>query len=141
MASNPSSTAGTVPSGTLAGLLTGLPDGVLITDRAGVVRWANPAALRLLELDGPAFPVTLGELAQKLTLLGPDGEALARGGWPPARTATGTAIGGEDLVLLAPDGTRRMLRFTGGPLELDDGEPGGWVQVRGVDDESAIVDE
>src|SRR3954468_4593145 len=129
MASNPSSTAGTVPSGTLAGLLTGLPDGVLITDRAGVVRWANPAALRLLELDGPAFPVTLGELAQKLTLLGPDGEALDPGGCPPARPATGTGSGGGDRALLAPAAPRRMLRFTGAQLERDDGEPGGWVQV------------
>ena len=141
MVSNPSFTAGTVPAGTLAGLLAGLPDGILVTDRRGSVLWANAAALRLLELDEPAFPVTLGDLAQKLALLGPGGEALDPGDWPPARAAAGETLHGDDLVLLTPDGTRRMLRFTGGPLELDGGDPGGWVQVRGVDDESAVLEE
>jgi signal transduction histidine kinase len=59
------------------------PDGIVIVDGAGVVRFANPAALALLGRPAEAvqgrpfeFPLTMGRPCE-LTLPGPDGERAA----------------------------------------------------------------
>jgi signal transduction histidine kinase len=66
----------------MEGLVSALPDGIVIVDAARVVRYANPAALTLLDraaeqVQGRLFEYPLTEGPSELKLAGPGGEITA----------------------------------------------------------------
>ena len=90
--------------------LTGIPVPSYVLDTAGVVRWINPAAERLLgDVRGQHFT----------TIVGPEDRTRARELF--ARKVLGTTAATETTgVLVSTDGTRLMLDVSAVPLT--DGE-------------------
>ena len=92
-------------------VIEGMEDGVLVVDREGLVRVANPAALSLIEAprDYRLSAFSLTERAQWRGLREAVAEAFRQGGWP---------AGGQDLVMArSADGEpalplRVRMRFT-----------------------------
>jgi two-component system, NtrC family, sensor histidine kinase PilS len=81
-------------------------DGVMVVDRQGRVRVANPAALRLLAEHGepPEPPFSLSGERGWLPLATMVDAAFDDGEWPE---------GGRDVMIWLPDGTPRTLRLRG----------------------------
>ncbi len=83
-----------------------MADGVLVVDRRGRVRAANPAARLLLASEGsaPAAPFALPGMPQWERLAQAVSRAFERGSWP---------AGDGELALLFADGRTRLLRVHG----------------------------
>jgi serine phosphatase RsbU (regulator of sigma subunit)/PAS domain-containing protein len=125
---------------TLLRVLTDGPDGILVTDAAGRIRWANPSLTGLLGLDPGDPPAVMDDLVAGACLLRPDGTELPPEQSPMVRATAGEVVEGTALLLLTPDGARRPLRFAAGPVALDDGRPGAWLAISDAAAETATVD-
>jgi PAS domain-containing protein len=122
-----------------------LPGGVVVADAAGRLRYANAAAIRLW---GYADAAVVPELlegregpASALDVRDVAGTPIPPERWPLARALAGERFGDFDCVLLGRDGVRRWVRCYGGPVELEGGERGGWVNARDVGREELILRE
>jgi serine phosphatase RsbU (regulator of sigma subunit)/PAS domain-containing protein len=131
---------GEVSRETLLRVLTDGPDGILVIDRAGRIRWANPAVTGLLGLDPGAPLAVVDDLVAHGWLVLPDGDELPGEQSPMVRARAGQVVEGTALVLVTADGARRPLRFAAGPVQLDDGQPGAWMTVSDAAAETATVD-
>jgi serine phosphatase RsbU (regulator of sigma subunit)/PAS domain-containing protein len=145
-----------------------LPGGVVIADASRRLRYANAAAIRLwgytdpaqvpelLEGSGepherggrsppraprPGAPEDREGSAAALDVRDVDGAPIPPERWPLARALAGECFEDLDCVLLGGDGVRRWVRCAGGPLALEDGERGGWVNARDVGREEQILRE
>jgi serine phosphatase RsbU (regulator of sigma subunit) len=115
-----------------------LPGGVVVADASGRVRYANAAALRLWgHGDQDQVPEVLERLAGDLR--DPDGEPVPPGRRPLARALAGERFEDLDCLLRGRDGITRRVRCAGGPVELEDGERGGWLYARDVGREELIL--
>jgi len=119
-----------------------LPGGVVVADASGRLRYANAAAIRLWGYADPAeVPELLEGSAAALDVRDVDGEPIPPERWPLARALAGERFEDFDCVLLGRDGARRWVRCAGGPVELEGGERGGWVNARDVGREELILRE
>jgi serine phosphatase RsbU (regulator of sigma subunit)/PAS domain-containing protein len=119
-----------------------LPGGVVIADASGRLRYANAAAIRLWGYADPAeVPEVLEGPAAALDVRDVDGAPILPERWPLARALAGERFEGFDCVLLGRDGVRRWMRCSGGPVELEGGERGGWVNARDVGREEPVLRE
>jgi len=119
-----------------------LPGGVVVADASGRLRYANAAAIRLWGYTDPAqVPELLVGPATALDVRDVDGTPIPPERWPLARALVGEHFEDFDCVLLGRDGVRRWVRCAGGPVELEDGERGGWVNARDVGREELILRE
>jgi len=143
-------------SAALRHVVGAMPGGVVIADAAGRLRYANAAAIRLW---GYADPAEVPEMlegsgepqggapegregpAAALDVRDVDGAPIPRERWPLARALAGERFEDFDCVLLGRDGVRRWVRCYGGPVELEGGERGGWVNARDVGREELILRE
>jgi len=107
----------------LAAVLAGIADAVLVLDRDGRVILTNDAYRRIFGADAGFRPA------------GEDGEPL-----PPAATPQRRAAAGETFnmtfTLTDADGNRRWYEATGHPLQHDGGPPGGVVAIRDITERS-----
>jgi serine phosphatase RsbU (regulator of sigma subunit)/PAS domain-containing protein len=113
-----------------------LPGGVMVADASGRLRYANAAAARLWGYPDPAQAP-----AAALDVRDVDGAPIPPERWPLARALAGERFQDLDCVLLGRDGVRRWVRCAGGPVELEDGGRGGWVNARDVGREELILRE
>jgi serine phosphatase RsbU (regulator of sigma subunit)/PAS domain-containing protein len=122
-----------------------LPGAVVIADPSGRLRYANAAAVRLWGYADPAEvsePPEGGEgSAAALDVRDVEGAPIPPGRWPLARALAGERFEDFDCVLLGRDGVRRWVRCYGGPVELEGGERGGWVNARDLGREELILRE
>jgi serine phosphatase RsbU (regulator of sigma subunit)/PAS domain-containing protein len=125
---------------TLLRVLADGPDGILVADRAGRIRWVNPALTELLGLDPTAPPQVMDDLVAGGWLMLPDGGELDPEQSPMVRATEGQVVEGVALVLVTAEGARRPLRFAAGPVRLDAGEPGAWLAISDAAAETATVD-
>jgi serine phosphatase RsbU (regulator of sigma subunit)/PAS domain-containing protein len=132
-------------AGALRHVVGALPGGVVIADAAGRLRYANAAAVRLWGYADPAQAPELPEgpegPAAALDVRDVDGAPIPPERWPLARALAGERFQDFDCVLLGRDGVRRWVRCAGGPVELEGGERGGWVNARDVGREEQILRE
>jgi serine phosphatase RsbU (regulator of sigma subunit)/PAS domain-containing protein len=157
-------------SAALRHVVGAMPGGVVIADAAGRLRYANAAAIRLWGYADPAeVPELLEESgepqgpggsggpqggppvgrvpegregpAAALDVRDVAGAPIPRERWPLARALAGERFEDFDCVLLGRDGVRRWVRCYGGPVELEGGERGGWVNARDVGREELILRE
>jgi serine phosphatase RsbU (regulator of sigma subunit)/PAS domain-containing protein len=129
-------------SAALRHVVGAMPGGVVIADASGRLRYANAAAIRLWGYADPAeVPETLEEPAAAVDVRDVDGAPIPRERWPLARALAGERFEDFDCVLLGRDGVRRWVRCYGGPVELEGGEQGGWVNARDVGREELILRE
>ena len=98
-----------------------MSDGVLVVDRAGTVRAANPAARALLSDQGhcPAPPFPLAQERGWRSLQEAVQQAYAAGHWPPEGVDLSVAAAGE-----APRSIRVRARFTRGVRLTAEPSPG-----------------
>jgi serine phosphatase RsbU (regulator of sigma subunit)/PAS domain-containing protein len=119
-----------------------LPGGVVVADASGRLRYANAAAIRLWGYADPSeVPELLEGPAVALDVRDVDGARIPPERWPLARALAGERFQDFDCVLLGRDGVRRWVRCAGGPVELEGGERGGWVNARDVGREELILRE
>jgi serine phosphatase RsbU (regulator of sigma subunit)/PAS domain-containing protein len=119
-----------------------LPGGVVVADASGRLRYANAAAIRLWGYADPSqVPELLEGPAVALDVRDVDGAQIPPERWPLARALAGERFQDFDCVLLGRDGVRRWVRCAGGPVELEGGERGGWVNARDVGREELILRE
>jgi serine phosphatase RsbU (regulator of sigma subunit)/PAS domain-containing protein len=119
-----------------------LPGGVIVASGSGRLRYANHAAVRMLGYHRrDQVPQLLQQLIPELDVLDLDGRPLPYERWPVARALAGERLEEVDYLFLGRDGDSRRLRCFGGPLELEGGEPGGWVNLRDVGREETILRE
>ena len=84
-----------------------LAEGVIVVDRDGVCRDANPSAARLLGLDVPSD--LIGLPGQMMPLIDPDGEPLERAAHPLWRCLDrGENVRSEVYAVVFPSRVRRM---------------------------------
>jgi serine phosphatase RsbU (regulator of sigma subunit)/PAS domain-containing protein len=131
------------PSAAILGRVVGeLPGGIIVASGSGRLRYANHAAARMLGyVDPEQVPELLEQLIPELDVLDLDGRPLPYEGWPVARALAGERFEDVDYLFLGRDGDSRRVRCFGGPLELEGGEPGGWVNLRDVGREETILRE
>jgi serine phosphatase RsbU (regulator of sigma subunit)/PAS domain-containing protein len=143
-------------SAALRHVVDAMPGGVVIADASGRLRYANAAAIRLWgyadQAEVPEVLEGTGEPqggapegregpAAALDVRDVDGAPIPRERWPLARALAGERFEDFDCVLLGRDGVRRWVRCYGGPVELEGGERGGWVNARDVGREELILRE
>jgi len=96
----------------LQGVLRALPVGVFITDAAGEVEMANPAAAQIWGGHTPL--VGVDSYGEYRAWRAATGEALAPGDWPIARAIrAGETVLEEELEIEAFDGSRRTILASG----------------------------
>lgn len=116
------------------------PDGILLLEATGRLRYANPAALLLLGVPAPSgLPATLDELAGLVALRDVDGRPLPPAEWPMAVAASGRPVADCGAILVGADQVERPVRCAGGPLRLDGGRPGGWVRISDTSAEALVM--
>ena len=126
----------------LSDVLGRLAEGVAVVDASGAIRYANAAAVRIMGFAGLGqLPGGLPELAARFDVRDPDGEPVPVERWPAARALAGERVEELQLRFVGQDGIARWVRCTGGPIELDGGEPGAWVSFRDVGREETILRE
>jgi serine phosphatase RsbU (regulator of sigma subunit) len=126
-------------SETLERVLGLLPDGVLVAEATGRLRYANAAALQLLGLPASdALPPTLEQLAARVRFRDADGHDLPGWRWPTT-TAAGTPAAESAATLVGADRVERPVRCTGGLLPLDDGQPGCWLRISNTSGEARAM--
>jgi serine phosphatase RsbU (regulator of sigma subunit)/PAS domain-containing protein len=130
------------PAAALRHVVGALPGGVVVADASGRLRYANAAAIRLWGYaDRSQVPELLEGPAVALDVRDVDGARIPPERWPLARALAGERFQDFDCVLLGRDGVRRWVRCAGGPVELEGGERGGWVNARDVGREELILRE
>jgi len=129
-----------LPLETLEQVVGGLAEGVLVADASGRIRYANAGALDIWGYDEPpqvpAYPHQLEPLSDVRST---DGRPLPPDRWPLARALRGERYSGSDCLFRRRDGSERIVRCAGGPVELADGGTGGWVGFRDVSREETIL--
>ena len=119
-----------------------MPGGVVIADASGRLRYANAAAIRLWGYADPAqVPELLEGPAAALDVRDVDGAPIPPERWPLARALAGERFEDLDCLVLGRDGVTRRVRCAGGPVELEGGRRGGWVNARDVGREELILRE
>jgi PAS domain S-box-containing protein len=131
-----------LPPGTLEQVVAGLGEGVLVADSSGQVLYANAAALEIWGYDDPAaVPGRTEEFEPLFDVRTMDGEPAPVERWALARALRGERFDGLDLRFHRRDGSERIVRCAGGPVQLAGGATGGWVSFRDISWEEAIAQE
>jgi serine phosphatase RsbU (regulator of sigma subunit) len=131
-----------VGDATLSDVLGRLAEGVAVVDAAGRLRYANAEAIRILGLAGPEqLPGYWRDFEARFQVRDPDGEPVPAERWPVARILAGEQVDDLQLRFVGPGGISRWVRFAGGPVELEGGDPGAFVSFRDVGREETILHE
>jgi serine phosphatase RsbU (regulator of sigma subunit)/PAS domain-containing protein len=126
----------------LGHVLGQLPEGVAVLDASGRLLYANAEAVRIWGFDDPGeVPPSFQDFAPGFVLRDADGAAVPVEHWPASRALAGERLDGLEFKLVRRDGSVRWVRCAGGPVELEEGEPGAWISFRDVGREEAILRE
>ena len=126
----------------LGHVLGQLPEGVAVLDASGRLLYANAEAVRIWGFDDPGeVPPSFQDFAPGFVLRDADGAAVPVEHWPASRALAGERLDGLEFQLVRRDGSVRWVRCAGGPVELEEGEPGAWISFRDVGREEAILRE
>jgi PAS domain S-box-containing protein len=109
----------------LEAVLRVMPDGVVVSDRAGHDRLINEAMRRLASLEHAPREVEQGVAA--LEARAPDGRPLVPADTVTARALTGESVMGLEVQLRRPDGSARLVSTSAVPLRDARGEVVGAV--------------
>ena len=118
----------------LEAILEAMADGVVVFDRSGRILHENPAAWKLLNLDGrtEGLPRTIGEMGQLLNVRDEDGQPLPEAQWPPLRALRGETVSGAgamDILVRAPDGRDLLVNQSAAPIHDTTGQVAGGVLI------------
>jgi serine phosphatase RsbU (regulator of sigma subunit)/PAS domain-containing protein len=126
----------------LGHVLGQLLEGVAVLDASGRLLYANAEAVRIWGFDDPGeVPPSFQDFAPGFVLRDADGAAVPVEHWPASRALAGERLDGLEFQLVRRDGSVRWVRCAGGPVELEEGEPGAWISFRDVGREEAILRE
>jgi PAS domain S-box-containing protein len=130
----------------LSGVLAQIADGVLITDAAGNITFANEVAHRLYgveSLDVREGNNNITEYSKSQILWTPEGEPYPAEELPLARAVFhGETVIGQEMMVQRPDGTRIIVQGNAVPLTGEDGtQLGAVLTVRDVTAQREVVQE
>ena len=126
----------------LGHVLGQLPEGVAVLNASGRLLYANAEAVRIWGFGDPGqVPATFQGFAPRFELRDPGGAPVPVERWPATRALAGERLDDLDFQLVRGDGTICRVRCAGGPVELEGGQPGGWVSFRDVGREETILRE
>src|SRR5205823_2232379 len=94
-------------------ILDGLDEGVVVADATGRIQLVNEAAKTILGQPDLTNVATETELAGQVTLQSIDGSPLPSNERPLARALRGEHFSNYDVMMVRPDGVRRVLTCSG----------------------------
>lgn len=110
----------------LRSILTTVQDGILLIDTQGNPVFSNPAAARILRLDGPEAGGVIHKPDWKIGGMSPR-QYIRSNPILAEMIATGRTVFGVERTLDHPDGTHTVVSFNAAPLIGEDGKVGGVV--------------
>jgi PAS domain S-box-containing protein len=117
----------------IAGVIEGIPDGVVVYGPEGEIRFVNAAYKALLALDDDEIRRPFAARGAALSQRDPQtGEPLPQERWPGARVQHGDVLvgaGSVDVIVRAHDGRDVFLNCAGAPIRDDAGHVRGAVMV------------
>jgi PAS domain S-box-containing protein len=111
----------------LDAIFSSMGDAVIVFDDQGILRTANPAALRAYGFNPENMSYT--QLAEKIEMRYLDGQPVPRQALPAMRAMKGEVVSGERYILNTAGQEGRIIIDSAAPLYTPDGELSGSVVV------------